>query len=525
MDSTTLINSLQQANAYPHTVSNVQLIETHISWVLLTGDYAYKVKKPVDFGFLNFSTLEQRKFFCGEELRLNRRYAPDIYLGVVPISVDNNNVKMDNSNGEVIDYAVKMRQFDTSKTLDILAAQKGLDLEIIHQIGRDLAEFHNRLMASKPPSADLNPQLGSPEAVWFPINENFKQIAPMLENQLHLNDLADIKQQSIASFNDLKELIQSRFDNGFIRECHGDLHLGNMAKKTASEDNNEVLFFDCIEFNVSFRQIDVMSELAFTLMDLEAREMPTEANALLNTYLEYRDDYAGLKLLNFYKTYYAIVRAKVSLLETGSANPSEIKAHPKYTDFIKYIDLAKSYAKHIKPFIAITHGVSGSGKSTIAEQISGASNAIRIRSDVERKHLFGLQPHEASDQNIYTKEASQNTFKRLGDLLTVINTADYSAIVDATFLHKNRRDDFAKHAKQLNSSFWILDCQAPIEELEQRLTFRAQDTQEASEADIDVLRSQLKHQEALTQNELESTIAIDTSSTFNVKEIVDKLHC
>ncbi|NIB41078.1 AAA family ATPase [Pseudomaricurvus alkylphenolicus] len=518
MDSPHMIEALQQASVYPHPAIAVEMLQTHISWVLLTGEYAYKVKKPMDFGFLNFSTLEQRKFFCEEELRLNHRFAPELYLEVVSINDNNGEISI-GGKGEIIDYAVKMKQFDVNRTLDKLAAAGELPDTDFAAIGRNLALFHQAIADTPPPRTDFEPQPGTPAAVWHPIEQNFDQIRPLLCHEPDLKVLQQLDQWSTEHFKRLEGLIGERYANGFVRECHGDLHLGNMVKM----EDGEVLFFDCIEFNTSFRRIDVACELAFTVMDLEARNMPEAANRVLNTYLEYSGDYQALQLLNFYKVYFAVVRAKVTLLAVASLSPQEIQQQECYATYQKYARLALEYTRPVVTFAAITHGVSGSGKSTVAARIASATGAIRLRSDVERKRLFELGPDEASDKSIYTNEASRKTFEKLATLMQIVSEAGLPCIVDATFLHEKLRGVFKAQAQQLGQPFVILSCEASEEELRRRLDAREQAGNDASEATTAVMLDQVAHQEPLTQSEREDAIVIDTTAPLNLQALVDRL--
>ena len=495
------LQALLQPSAYPHPVQSVELVETHISWVLLSGEYAYKIKKPVDFGFLDFSTLDKRRHCCEQELLLNRRFAPELYLDLVPITSPPVQI---GGEGTTLDYCVRMAQFDRTQTLDRVTERGELTTAMQRQLGVRLANFHRQL-ESEPRPAN---RYGSPDSVWAAIQQNFDQVRAHLpasdQNPALLQQLKQIEQWAQQQFEQREPLLRSRRAAGFIRDCHGDLHLGNIALI-----DHQVVFFDCIEFNPDFRLIDVISELAFLLMDLEARQQPQAANRVLNAYLEYSGDFAGLALLTFYKAYRAMVRAKVTLLElAGEATPT---AHPHYQQFINYLQLAQGYTRSSEPGIAITHGVSGSGKSTVAAGIAAASGAIRLRSDVERKRLFGLAPEESSDKSIYTREASEKTFRRLQALVEEVTRAGFHCIVDATFLHRRVRQDFADQARALGLAFHILDCQAPQAILEQRLRQRSERGDDASEATVEIMHSQREDNEPLEDDELTYTLAINTT--------------
>jgi aminoglycoside phosphotransferase family enzyme len=273
-----LISALQNKEAYDHPVDNISLRETHISWVLLTGHYAYKIKKPVDFGFLDFSTLEKRKYYCEEEVRLNGRLAPQLYLGVVPVCGNISSPRI-NGQGPILEYAVKMRQFDTTKEFDVLLASGKLTKEHMNETARVLADFHANIAI-----ADIQSSFGTPEAIQQPALENFEQINQLGEDWLSQHQLkkplAQLHQWANKKYYQLENTLQERKKNDFIRECHGDLHLRNIVIY-----ENKVTPFDGIEFNPNLRWIDVMSELAFLLMDIEDHNRFDLSRRLLNNYL------------------------------------------------------------------------------------------------------------------------------------------------------------------------------------------------------------------------------------------------
>lgn len=510
---------------FPHTVAQLQLIETHISWVILTGSYAYKIKKPVNMGFLDFSNLQQRKKYCEEELRLNRRTAPQLYLTVVEIRHYEGHLHIvtaqekgteKNEQGELVDYAVQMTQFDNNALLADVVKNTQLPKTAWQLLAKNMTEFHR--------NADvfIEGDFGSSEMIKSASDQNFEQIGPYLTQGAEIQSIREIETWVQKYEQHLKPLIEKRKLDGFIRDCHGDLHLGNLALI-----KEQVVAFDCIEFNESFRIIDTANEIAFTLMDLDAQSLSHEANVFLNAYLEQSGDYQALALLNFYKVYRAIVRAKVSLLSTAIENREDLPKTANYQQFQRYLQLAIDYTKEQTPFIAIMHGVSGSGKSYQAQQIAEAMGAIRLRSDVERKRLFGLAPEESSASaikgGIYTAAASEKTFTRLSTLAKDIITNGFPCIVDATFLHQSRRDQFHQLAKDCNVEFVIIDCQPPEATILERLSKRQKLGNDASEADEKVMRSQSKNRQALTDSEQQYSIVTDTLNPLDIKVLQQRL--
>ena len=523
----TLTTALRHKEAYDHPVNNVSLREAHISWVFLTGPYAYKLKKPVNFGFLDFSTLEKRKYYCEEEVRLNGRLAPHIYLSVVPICNGASSPRI-NGQGPVIEYAVKMRQFDTSQEFDELLVRNELTKEHIDETAQVLADFHTGIAIS-----DEQSPFGTPEAIQQPVLENFEQIGQLGEDWLTQQKLKkpldQLHQWSINQYHHLEGTFQERKKNGFIRECHGDLHLRNIV---IYEDR--VTPFDGIEFNPNLRWIDVMSELAFLLMDLDDHNRSDLSCRLLNGYLGITGDYAGLSVLRFYLVYRAMVRAKVAGLQLlQSANNSESNSKSRSESLAQeignYIKLAFQYTQTTTPKLIISHGLSGSGKTTLSgllleQELPGQGNFIRLRSDVERKRLFGIsettRDKSGINKGIYTREASQQTYERLLQLTGNIIKAGFSVIVDAAFLKKDQRQPFFDFAKKLNIPYLILRSKADMSIQHQRLRIRQQQDQDASDANNEVLNQQHDQYEPLTNTEKNLAVTVNTTNRVDLSEVV-----
>ncbi len=508
------VKQLLCPTAYPHVVGDMQLIETHISWVILTGSYAYKIKKPVNLGFLDFSEITQREKYCQEELRLNRRTAPNLYLAVVAIRSSAGQLHI-GGEGELVDYAVKMAQFDSSALLADYIDPASLPRTVWQQLAKTVADFH------RDAEVFVDGAFGSPEVVQSAASQNFEQIRPFLTADFDIGNINHIEAWTREYGQSLESLIESRKRHGFVRECHGDLHLGNLALI-----EGQVVPFDCIEFNEKFRIIDTISEIAFTIMDLDARGLSQNANCFLNAYLENSGDYQSLALLNYYKVYRAMVRAKVSLLSIPAADRNRLQETPNYQQFQRYVQLAESYMKEQPVFLGIMHGVSGSGKSYQAQQVAESMGAIRLRSDVERKRLFGLSAEDSSasiDGGIYTAEASEKTFARLEELARQIVSAGIPCIVDATFLHQARRHQFHEVAKRCGVAFVIIDCQVPEKTILERLRIRQEQGGDASEADEQVMRIQNEKREALSGSEQQYAVVTDTLTPLDTNALRNRL--
>ncbi len=506
-----LITALCKPPAYHHETTAIQLIETHISWVLLTGRYAYKIKKPVNFGFLDFSTLEKRRFYCQEELRLNRRLAADWYLEVVPITGQADCPKMDGA-GEAIEYALKMLQFPSALTLKELTESGGLDVNEIDQITDIVASFHSYIEKA----GEQSPYGESRDIKhWF--DENFSHIRPLLKDGLQLTQLEAIQTWSHAEWANKSPLIQQRKQQGYVRECHGDLHLANMTVV-----NDRIVLFDCIEFNAMLRWVDVISEVAFLVMDLIHMGYESFAYRFLNHYLQHTGDYGGLTLLRYYLVYRALVRAKVAILRSAQSSDTAVcaQARTEYEVFANIADRLVKAAQH-QPVLIITHGFSGSGKSTLASQLAERIGAIQIRSDIERKRLFGhpalKNTASAIDNGIYTRSAAQKTYQYLAELAKPVLKSGWSTIIDATFLKVEQRNLFRQLARECQVKFVIIDFQVSDEMLQSRIRLRKND---ASEATIDVLHQQQQSAEPLSLAEQKDVISFKTSTDNMLKKVL-----
>jgi aminoglycoside phosphotransferase family enzyme/predicted kinase len=516
MSTELLINNLQNSTLYNYPITRFQVIETHISWVILTGQYAYKIKKPVDFQFLNYSTLEKREYYCRKELSLNKIMAPEIYQEVVGITGSEESPRL-NGDGPVIEYALKMIEFPQQALFDYLLINREIHPNFIDELGKKIAHFHKQAS-----SADKDSRFGTPEQVFAPIKQNFDQIRPLLKNKADLDQLSTLEQVATQHYQILKSLLQRRKDQGFIRECHGDLHLKNIVLL-----HQKPVIFDCIEFNEDFRWTDTIADVGFLAMDFHDNQRPDYAYRFVNTYMAYSGDYSGLPLLNFYMAYRAMVRAKVSLFrltQTGLSE-DEIKAtHDKYrscTNLIEHINQPKKQA------IIITHGLVGSGKSTWAKRIVDHYGAIQIRADIERKRIYGLDPentsHSPLNSHLYSNEANEKTTARMEELVREVLQAGYPVIVDATFIKKKQRDQVRQLASELDVPFAIIECQAPMDSLMSHITNRKEKKSDPSEASLEVLAWQETAIEHLTPEEQQYCITVEVTKSVNPDDVFNQL--
>lgn len=511
-----LIQALLDPHCYPHPVGAVRLIETHISWLLLTGSFAYKIKKPVQFEFVDFHTLEQRRRYCHEELRLNSRLAPEIYLDVVPI-VGTPASPVVGGGGVAIEYAVRMREFSQDDLLDHRLAAGQIAPRHIDALGDICARFHAQAAIAAAPSP-----YGTPEQLLAPALANFRTIDALVSGDDAHTRVERLRTWTVAEHARLIDTFARRKKDNRIRECHGDMHLGNIALI-----GEHITVFDCIEFNDDFRWIDVMNDMAFAIMDLAARGRPDFGQRLLNRYLGSSADYAGLAVLRFYLVYRAMVRAKVSCIRACQSEASAPVREEQWRDFLQLVALAESFARPCPTFLAITCGLSGSGKTHASQTALEQTHAIRIRSDVERKRLGGISPCESSgsalDQGIYSTQMSDATFDRLAELARGIVAAGYSVIVDAAFIRRDRRTTFRDLAAALRVPFVIIQCSAAEEVLAARIERRRVAGMDASEANLDILRKQQRLAQALDDTELSAAITVNTAEASSMQAMVDRL--
>ncbi len=490
-----LLQSLRKPTCYPHPVDTIAVLETHISWVILAGCFAYKIKKPLDLGFLDFSALTKRRFYCEEEIRLNRRLAPDLYLDVIAIGGDAEQPVLGAE--PAFEYALKMQRFDTALQMDNLLENGLLTTQHIDHLATTLAQFHSHL-----PAMPLDSEFGTAASIAAPARENFQRLKALLPSEDGPR-LAVLATASEAEFSRCREGFEQRRQAGWVRECHGDLHLGNIVVLAGQPTP-----FDALEFSASLRCIDVISDLAFLLMDLQQRDRADLAFRLLNAYLAETGDFAGIGVLRFYLGYRAMVRAKVAAIRAAQLPSSALLLECRH--YLRQADMALTFPC---PALIITHGLPGCGKTTVAQQVLEKIGAIRLRSDVERKRMFGLATHPSRraslDNDIYSAEATTRTYQRLHELADKILAHGYSVIVDAAFLLRHEREQFRQLAAERELPFVILSVNCADWVQRQRIEQRQRDNNDASEADVNIYLRLQALQQALAEEEMARVIAIN----------------
>lgn len=496
-----LIQQMCQPSFYPHpVVEPIRLMQTHVSYVLLTGDYAYKVKKPVNFGFLDYSTLDQRRHFCREELRLNQRTAADLYLEVVPMAQDGETYHL--GGDPAVEYAVKMVQFPQDTLLSALYARGELTEDLIRTLADQVAAFHL--------AAETNDHIrtyGTVAKIRQAFDENYAQTQGYVGGPQTQAQLEQTQAYTNHIFDTQGDLFQRRVDQNWIRACHGDLHLNNLCYW-----QNQLYLFDCIEFNEPFRYVDVMYDVGFVVMDLLAKDCRALATAFLNHYVEQTGDWEGLQLLPLYISRQAYVRAKVTsfLLDDPAIDPAT-KAQSSDTA-AAYYRLAWDVVQPQAGRLYLMAGLSGAGKSTTARELARQTGAIHLRSDAVRKHLAGVPLLERGDQSLYSPAMTQKTYHRLLELGLTLAQAGFTVVLDAKYDRQALRQPVLDQAQATGIPLQMLHCTAPPEVLEDRVRQRSGDI---ADANLAVLKQQVM--EPFTEAEQAAVRPLDTTADVSAQ--------
>jgi len=489
------LKSLLRPAAYPEPAGEVRLIQTHVSWIFLAGEFAYKVKKPVDFGFLNFSTLDRRRFYCQEEMRLNNRLCPRIYLGVVPLRRSGDGLAF-HGDGEVVDYAVKMVRLPEELMADRLLERGELSAENAREIAAAVASFHGRAERGGEIAA-----YGALEEIRRNWEENFRQAEEFSGKTLAAADLR-LMRGWVDQFMAANEwLFASRVEGGFIRECDGDLHLENISL------DGGICIFDCIEFNNRFRFCDTAADLAFLLMDLEFHGRRDLAEICLHAYLEASEDRGMLPLVGFYKLYRAFIRGKV---ESMRIKDPTIPAGEKLAAAERgerYFRLARGYIlrQGLEPCLIVLSGLSGSGKSAIGAELSMELGVELLSSDILRKELAGIPPDQRSAApyggGIYTPEKSAATYGEMYARAGKALSEGRGVIIDATCRRRGDRERLRELAAASGVGLHLFLVECPEKTVRKRLEERQKSGEGASDAGWEVYLRQKEEFETILESE------------------------
>ncbi len=495
-----LIQRMMEPDFYPHPVETpIRLMQTHVSYVLLTGSYAYKVKKPVNFGFLDYSTLAKRQHFCEEELRLNQRVAAAIYLAVLPIAATAEGYVLGQTD-TVVEYVVQMRQFPQTALLSQQFEHGDLTEERLRDLATAIARFHQTAETN-----DYIRAFGTVDRVRESIDENYEQTEAFIGGPQTQQQFDATKAYTDHFFATRGDLLQQRMDQGKIRACHGDLHLNNIC-----DWEGQLYLFDCIEFNEPFRFVDVMFDVAYIIMDLTVQGRTDLAALFLSHYVEQTGDWEGLQVLPLYVSRQAYVRAKVTSFLLADPAITATAKQEATAKAAKYYTLAWQFGQPQAGHLWVLAGLSGSGKSTVARELCRQAGAIYIRSDAVRKHLAGIPVEQRGDDGLYTPAMSRQTYQRLIQLGGTLASQGYTIVLDAKFDRAAMRQAAIAKAAACEVSLTILHCQAPLAVLQERVQQRQGDIADATVA---VLAEQTM--EPCTYAEAPYVTTIDTTQSLS----------
>ncbi len=497
------VQMLLSPPVYPHPAERVQLLQTHISYVLLAGDYVYKVKKPVDMGFLDYTTLEKRRFYCEEEVRLNSRLCTDAYLGVVAISTVDGKILLDAPGGTVVDYAVKMKRLPEERMMEHLLAENAVSSEMLTRLTAQLAAFHRSAESSKHIST-----FGSRETVGGNWQENFDQTDPFIARTISREQWEAIREYVARFFEEDGWLLEGRLAEGRIRDCHGDLR----TNAVCFEDG--ICIFDCIEFNERFRYCDVASDLAFLAMDMDFQGHPALADEMVGLYLAQSLDTTLPLVLHFYKCYRAFVRGKVDGFQLDQTEVPPEQREAAAAAARRYFELAQSYAgRATSPVVIAMVGVTGSGKSYLAHALAGRLGAPVISSDVTRKKLAGLDPSqpqvEPIDFGIYSPQMTARTYDEMLRQARDFLRRRKPVILDASYLRRQQRRDAKALAQEAGVPFLAVECVVDGELVRERLKQRRSAVWSPSDGRWEVYEAQLARAEPISELREEQRLSLD----------------
>jgi aminoglycoside phosphotransferase family enzyme/predicted kinase len=509
------LEGLLEPGAYSHPIGEVELVTTHISWVFLAGDYAYKIKRPIRYPFIDLTSLERRRFLCEEELRLNRRFAPELYIEVCKVVAVEGVARMEGLDstgaagsvpnpGIILDYAVRMRRFPREEELDRLLDARRIEPHELESFGHELAQLHARL-----PAAPAMSTWGRPEEVQAHLLRNLLECADaarVFGSSRQILALRDALQARLAA---ATSWMAARRSSGRIRECHGDLHSRNIVRVLG-----RLVPFDCLEYDPALRWIDTADEVAFLMSDMKARGRPLCAHAFRTGYLTESGDYHACRVLALYEAHRALVRAKVAALsatQSGNAGARDTLRR----EHVRLITFAAEALAPKTPRLLLMSGLSGSGKTWLARQLAARLSAVHIRSDVERKRRAGLRELASSrsrlGKDLYSPEVTAALYEDLARAADDVLSGDIPVIVDATFLERAQRMRFAELAARRGAPLHLVLCEAPEPVLRARIMERSRMESDPSEAGLDVLAWQSAHAEAVVAEEGIDVIPVDTA--------------
>lgn len=517
---TRLVDALLNRDAYANEVGEVRLIETHVSHLFFIGEYVYKVKKPVNYGFLDFTSLEKRRHYCVREVELNSRISPDVYAGVVPICDDNGHIRVEGE-GEVVEYAVKMRRLPPERAMNELLRNDKVSADDINAIAAKIARFHDYAATSKEITA-----LGSIEAVGQNVEENFDQTRKYIGTAITQEKFDDIVAYSRAFLDVKADVFRSRAEAGRVRDGHGDLHSANVFL------DDDIHIIDCIEFNDRFRCQDVTEDIAFLAMDLDYFGRQDLSKIFVDRYVEDSGDSGVLELLDFFKGYRAYVRGKVTSFRLDDESLATEKRDAILREAKSYFRLAHSYVADTipSPTLFLTAGLMGTGKSYVGRELARRWNLDYVSSDATRKALAEIKAtehhYDAYGEGIYSAEFSRKTYDAMYEKAKLSLDKGESILLDATFRERNERERAMVLAKEAKANAYLIECVADDEEIKRRLYRRTQNAATTvSDGRLELFEKQKADWEPVVELSESNHIRLDTTGPQegNVQELLIQL--
>lgn len=516
----TIVHALLQPKTYPHRPDRVTHLQTHISHIFLTGPLVYKIKKPVRYDFLDFSTLERRGYFCRQEVKLNRRLTRDLYLRVDRITEENGKVRL-NGRGRVVEYAVVMREMPQERMMNRLLAAGDIGGEEIKGLVRILVPFYQNAQTGGAVNHD-----GTLPVIRRNAEENFLAIRPLVGRLFRAADYKTVLRYTRHFMERTRRLFERRVAEGRIRDCHGDLHSANICLEPG-----EIQIYDCIEFNHRFRYADVVCDLAFLAMDLDFHGYAVLSRFLLREYVRRTGDRESGRLMPFYKCYRACVRAKVHALAAAEAEVPAGERGKHRALAKRYFHLALSYARADRPLkVMVFFGLMGTGKTTLALALHRETGWKVISSDVVRKRLVGLEPTtrrtEAFGRGIYAPGLSLKTYEAMRAGAEQALQQGHSVILDGSYKRRDEREAVLELARDLGAEVCFVECTAPLSIIRDRLEKRGQDPRAVSDGRWEIFRAQ-KADFDLTRGWIKKhglRVRVDQSPELLIRKILARIN-
>ncbi|CAN5730084.1 bifunctional aminoglycoside phosphotransferase/ATP-binding protein [soil metagenome] len=502
-----ITRALHQPAIYPNQPAAVEVIETHASIVFIAGDHVYKLKKPVDFGFLDYSTLARRRLMCQLEVQLNRRLAPNVYLGIEKLVLAGDAIQFGET-GEAFEYLVHMRRLPDEATLAALVDDDTIDERQIDDIASTIGRFHQRMLGS--PEID---RWGRPAAIEQNVEENLEQIQPFVGRSIPSGAYERIASYARGFLTEQHGLLNQRVLDGMIRDGHGDIRSDHVYLL------DDVTIIDCIEFNDRIRYGDVATDVGFLAMDLDARNRPDLSDRLISAYVA-ASRLDVTPVLDFYRSYRAVVRGKVASFQLDQDGLADSERTQILREARRYFHLAYRYSTADRgPRLILMSGLTGSGKSTLARELTRALPAAMIDSDTTRKQLAGVSPTDRESvgygEGIYSKAMTGRVYLELLTRARRLLKRGQTVILDATYTRQDDRRKAQELALELGAQFLITRCEAPEEVTRSRLAEREGDPSSVSDGRWDIYLAQRAAADPLSTAEASNATTVNTNDDLD----------